>query len=122
VSLVVEAQLREHRVVLQSSHNGQDPLPGYEVGLNVDTGDVLVDLQHFCNGDGRTVISMRVGQTKRLHHGVVLEGLSKTGEGLRCDVLDVVQIDFYSVRVIVFNLFQSILNNSRISARVNGSW
>lgn len=80
--LVVEAQLREHGVVLQSSHDGQDPLARDEVGLDVDAGDVLVDLEHFGNGHGRAVIGVCVGQTEGLHHRVVLEGLSEAGKGL----------------------------------------
>lgn len=122
VPLVVEAQLCERGVVLQGSHDGQDPLACDEVGFHVDTGDVLVDLEHFRNGHGGAVVSVRVGQTEGLHHRVVLEGLSKAGEGLRGDVLDVVQVDFCGVRIVVLNPFQSILNHCRISTRVNGSW
>lgn len=121
VPLVVEAQLGEHRVVLQSSHDGQDALARDKVGLHVDVGDVLVDFEHFRNGHGRTVVRARVGQTEGLHHRVALEGLSEAGEGLRRDVLDVVQVDLCGVRVVVPNLFQGILDHRRVSATVNGS-
>lgn len=120
VSLVVEAQLGEHRVVLQGSHDGQDPLARDEVGLHVDTGDVPIDLEHVCDGNRRGVIRVRVGQTERLHDCVLLERFRKAGQGLCGDVLDIVQIDFCCVRVVVFNLFQGVLNNSGISTRVNG--
>lgn len=79
VPLVVEAQLREHCVVLQGSHDGQDPLASDEVGLHVYAGNVLVNLEHVCNGNGRSVISVRVGQTERLHYCVLLESFSKSG-------------------------------------------
>lgn len=120
VPLVVEAQLGEHRVVLQSPHDGQDPLSRDEVGLHIDVGDVLVDLEHVGDGHGRAVVGVRVGQAEGLHHRVVLEGLGKAGEGLRRDVLYVVQVDFCGVGVIVSNLFQSILNNRGVSTGVNG--
>ncbi|TEA34604.1 hypothetical protein DBR06_SOUSAS16210011 [Sousa chinensis] len=121
VPLVVEAQLGEHGVVLQSPHDGQDALARDEVGLDVDAGDVAVDLQHFRNGGGHAVVGVRVGQTEGLHHRVGLEGLRETDEGLRRDVLDIVQIDFRGVRVVVFHLFQSILDHRRVSTGVDGS-
>lgn len=79
VPLVVEAQLGEHCVVLQRSHDGQDPLAGDEVGLHVYAGNVLVNLEHFRNGNRRGVVSVRVGQTERLHYCVLLESFSKSG-------------------------------------------
>lgn len=120
VPLVVETQLGEHRVVLQSPHDGQDPLSCDEVGLHVDVGDVLVDLEHVRNGHGRAVVRVRVGQAEGLHHRVVLKGLGKAGEGLRRDVLYIVQVDFGGVGVIASDLFQSVLNNRWIPTRVNG--
>lgn len=121
VPLVVEAQLGEHGVVLQSPHDGQDALARDEVGLDVDAGDVAVDSQHFRNGGGHAVVGACVGQTEGLHHRVGLEGLRETDEGLRRDVLDIVQIDFRGVRVVVFHLFQSILDHRRVSTGVDGS-
>ena len=119
--LVVEAQLSEHGVVLQRPHDGQDALARDEVGLDVDAGDVPVDPEHVRDGRGRAVVGARVGQAEGLHHRVGLEGLGEAGERLRSDVLDVVQIDFRGVGVVVFNLFQSILDHCGVPAGVNGS-